>query len=356
MKTLLPFLLLLLHFSQNIHGQGCLPQGITLSTQSAIDSFPINYPGCTKISGILTIQGDDINNLNGLSQITVIGASLYVQLCPALTSLQGLSNLQAIGTVGPTRSMFITNNPLLTSLDGLEHLTKVDGNMDISQNESLENIQSLSNLKSVGKMCWIQQNTALSNLAGLQNLKSVGEDLIIEELPLLNNLKGLDSLKMIGGTLMIQFNEHLRSLDGLSPELKITQFLFLTLNPELSYCAVEAICHFLKETPENLANCANAPGCTGISDILAHCQVSTGTESLPVEPSFTLFPNPCRDYLSVDLEGSYDLELFDVLGKHLLSISATGSTTLDTSTLPAGRYFLAYRTAKQRGLASFMKE
>ena len=42
----------------------CLPEGITFTTQSQIDSFQVNYPGCTEIEGDLDLQGSGITNLN----------------------------------------------------------------------------------------------------------------------------------------------------------------------------------------------------------------------------------------------------------------------------------------------------
>jgi hypothetical protein len=39
-------------FSHSItFSQGCLPEGITFTTQAQIDSFQIDYPGCTEIEG-----------------------------------------------------------------------------------------------------------------------------------------------------------------------------------------------------------------------------------------------------------------------------------------------------------------
>ena len=60
-KIGLCFLMLLLSFS--MFSQSCLPQGISFTSQAQIDSFPINYPGCTEIEGPVTISGSNIKNL-----------------------------------------------------------------------------------------------------------------------------------------------------------------------------------------------------------------------------------------------------------------------------------------------------
>ncbi|MBK6273625.1 MAG: hypothetical protein IPF58_02550 [Saprospirales bacterium] len=54
-----------------IAASNCIPSGtaVTLTRQSEVDSFPINYPGCDVIEGGLTISGNDIVNLNGLIEL-----------------------------------------------------------------------------------------------------------------------------------------------------------------------------------------------------------------------------------------------------------------------------------------------
>jgi hypothetical protein len=38
------------------YSQGCLPEGITFTTQAQIDSFQINYPGCNAVEGNVIIE------------------------------------------------------------------------------------------------------------------------------------------------------------------------------------------------------------------------------------------------------------------------------------------------------------
>jgi hypothetical protein len=75
----------------------CLPEGITFNTQAQIDSFQVNYTGCTELFGSVTISGSDITNLNGLNILTLINGKLIVDMDNALTSLAGLEGLTSIG-------------------------------------------------------------------------------------------------------------------------------------------------------------------------------------------------------------------------------------------------------------------
>ena len=51
MKKLILFLALAALCHSIVFSQGCLPEGITFTTQEQIDNFQTNYPGCTEIEG-----------------------------------------------------------------------------------------------------------------------------------------------------------------------------------------------------------------------------------------------------------------------------------------------------------------
>jgi len=95
----------------------CLPEGIIISTQEQIDNFQVNYPGCIEIEGDVTINGDDISDLNGLDVLTAIGGSLTIESNNLLTSLAGLNSLTSIGG-----NLEIIANTVLSDITGLENI------------------------------------------------------------------------------------------------------------------------------------------------------------------------------------------------------------------------------------------
>ena len=95
----------------------CLPEGITFATQEDIDSFPVNYPTCIWIEGDVTINGDDIADLNGLDVVTAIGGNLSIMNNDILTSLAGIENITSIGG-----NLEIAGNTVLSELTGLENI------------------------------------------------------------------------------------------------------------------------------------------------------------------------------------------------------------------------------------------
>jgi len=179
MKKLLLVTLISL-ISLTVLSQSCLPEGITFTTQSQIDSFQILYPNCTEIEGNVTIRGEDIVNLNGLNLLTSIEGNLKIghyyiiwmsYACDgtSLCDLSGLDNLSSIG--GDLR---IYCNQFLVSLTGLENLTSIGNDLIIGGysvepigffgNTSLIDLSALYNLTNVGNYIKIMANDALLSL------------------------------------------------------------------------------------------------------------------------------------------------------------------------------------------------
>ena len=183
-------------------GNNCLPEGIYFSSQEQIDNFQLNYPGCTEITGYVTINGSDISNLQGLNVITTLHkrlliGELYPTSCnPNLHNLSGLENLSYIGSF-----LGLEWSTALQNCTGLNNLQHIRGYLKLWGLGNLNSMDGLGNLTSIGQFLDISQNGSLENLTGLENLNSIGEQLVINYCPSLQNLSGLESLNNIGGEL-----------------------------------------------------------------------------------------------------------------------------------------------------------
>jgi len=178
--------LLTLVFPFILVSQSCLPEWIEFTTQSQIDSFQINYPGCTVIEGDVWIYDDDITNLQGLD---------------VLTSIEGDLNIGATWSSG---------NTSLVSLSGLNNLISVGGDLNIINNESLESLIDLGNLSSIGRDLSIKINPSLTSLTGLEGLTFIGGDLWIWYNDVLSNCEVqsiCDYLVSPNGSVNINHNE-----------------------------------------------------------------------------------------------------------------------------------------------------
>jgi hypothetical protein len=253
----LPILLFSLFSFSSAVAQNCLPNGITFTTQSQIDNFHLNYPGCTQIIGDVEITGNNITNLNGLTSLASIEGGLFIYNNPLLTSLSGLNTLHNIGGMG----LWMENNPGLTTLAGLGSLSTIGGlyigesmpltnlaglshvcliyprGVEIKNNQSLADLTGLDNVQSIGILsvsgsCLSSLNGLnsvtslngaleiiecpnLTDFSGLDQVESIGDYLYIESCPSLSHLTGLGKLASIGGKLYISGNQNLIDLNGL---------------------------------------------------------------------------------------------------------------------------------------------
>ncbi len=235
----------------------CLPYGnFYFFTQDEIDSFQSDYQDCTELNGFVKIKGNDITNLTGLSAVTVIGGYLYIQNNPLLTSLSGLENVSSIGSPGDLfwirgndtlidltglqnvtsigGDLWIDDNNSLTTLAGLDKLNAVHGELKIVGNDTLSSLTGLDSLKLVSGRFSLLDNHPLSSLIGLNNLDSVNGDFMISDNDFLTDLMDLESLVYTGGSLSICCSHSLSSLSGLEKLTHIVGSLEIFGDPLLS--------------------------------------------------------------------------------------------------------------------------
>jgi hypothetical protein len=384
MKTL--FLLLSFFvFNYCTQAQGCLPGGITFTTQAQIDNFQTNYPGCTEIEGNVTI-GDpnginDITNLNGLNILTSIGGRLSIGIINTLaiqnlTSLSGLENLTSIGG-----SLVIFSLPL-TNLSGLEGLTSIGDSLYIAFNNSLSSLTGLNNLITVGGGVFIGHfgnpwwdNPALTSLTGLESLSSIGNDLFIGYTAL-SNMAGLNNLTSIGGNLSLVISDQsgsgipiLTSLAGLENLTSCSginiygntalanltgleniypgsiTFLSISLNSSLSTCDVQSICDYLASPGAEINIQDNATGCNSQSEVAAAC-ISGFEEAINPGNSINIYPDPNNGKFTISSTSEINsIEIYNMQGVRIysdLQLNQQSSVEIDVSDCAKGIYFIRF--------------
>ncbi|GAB4242420.1 MAG: T9SS type A sorting domain-containing protein [Saprospiraceae bacterium] len=287
-KHLCPLLFLVLSiFSFNNELSAQCPVDYTLDSQAKVDSFPILFPQCKELEGVLTINGDDITNLQALSGLTS-AENLTIQFNSQLSSLSGLDNLEKI----PGHFVLNVNNGL-ESLDGLQNLDSIGGSFYMNNNHDLLDLEGLSSLHTVGGKFSIIGTSELQNMAGLENLHKVGQFFISNNYSLttmagLEGLREVDELSLIGN-----YNENFDAfvnLDTIGKLLYIADNFFLTdisgfenldviaegyvtikNNGKLSNCAAYAICAAIALTPAKVHIANNKPGCDNSSEVSSDC-------------------------------------------------------------------------------------
>ena len=151
-------------------------------------------------------------NLNWLSNLTTIGNSLYIRYCTSMTDIDGLSNLTNI--TGQYRFFQFSHNTALKNLNGLRNLNTNIFRLELGYNLSLLNIEGLENIN-ITNTLYIHDNPVLTTLTGVESITRLSDELFINDNNSLNDLQGL---RNINSALEIHLyrNGSLSSLDGLN--------------------------------------------------------------------------------------------------------------------------------------------
>jgi hypothetical protein len=177
------------------------------------------------IAGHIVLRETALTDLHDLSCVVSV-RSVDVSYNPGLTSLEGL---EAVASAGPSAlggpGLFIWGNDnltslaqfdalesaqfniganaQLTSLDGLEHLT--EGAVTVEWNAALTSVRGLAGLRSASRL-YIASNEALTSLHGLQELRTIELDLWIDRNASLVDLDALYGVETVGGEIRIVDN------------------------------------------------------------------------------------------------------------------------------------------------------
>lgn len=258
---LLAFTFFLLRLTAQAQTCGVIHQTITLNTQAQVDAFPTTYPGCTRLLGELRVEGNNIVNLNGLSNIQLVDQSIWILNAPLLTNLNGLSNLKSTFSVGlwnlplltdlsgleslDSAGIRIFNCPAVTSLSGLQnlrHLSSIDlSNTGIPDFKPLTSLQSLEyislsppnpNLKNFDGLqvltelggLWLSQNMVIEDFTGLDNVTKMGAIDLWGEI---DSFKGLSKLDTISSWFVVFSNSNVSNFKGLD-SLKFVDMMIVS--------------------------------------------------------------------------------------------------------------------------------
>ncbi|KAA6439009.1 DNRLRE domain-containing protein [Dyadobacter flavalbus] len=186
----------------------CPNRNLVFESQGAVDNFPNRYPGCKALKASLIIRKDQVTSLEALNGITSIAGNLEI------TDNFGLANLHGLETLTSIKGNLYTYNSGLTNLGGLENLTEIGGSLNLGPAAKLTSLAALQNLRSIGKDIDLY-GINVQNLAGLQNITSINGRISMVSLHALTSLQGLHNLTRTGMTFSILGALKLTNLNGL---------------------------------------------------------------------------------------------------------------------------------------------
>ncbi|MCI5058896.1 MAG: T9SS type A sorting domain-containing protein [Flavobacteriales bacterium] len=373
-KSILGVLFIINLMSLSTFAQTCLPNGITFNSQTEIDDFPNDYPGCSQVLGEVRVFdfSGDVKNLDSLAQINSIGGELFMFVLDSLQSIQGLQNLDSVK--GGLRMINVSGiqdlqglNSLkyvsphleisrvdhLISLSGLDQLNRIDGNLIIDHNANLKSLSGLENVVSIRDTLEITWHDSLLNLNGLNGLKTIGGRLMIESNDGLLSLDGIDSLNHVYDGILIAYNDYLsdiQALDNISPD-SLPPFTnsgtglsgwgyYFHHNDSISHCDLNGICDYV-QTPNSGYLIAGGTGsCTHNGALESSCFLVTNIVE-DNENDYFIFPNPTSDDFYLDLVVLQALELRNAHGQRIWRRQFNkGLNHISTEHLDPGIYFL----------------
>ncbi len=317
MKRIIITSTILLFSCFNMNAQTCLPDGISFFAQSQIDSFMINYPGCTEIEGFLAVGIE-----NGWDDIDI-------------ANFDSLINVSSIGGY-----FKLWNNDPLSDFTGLNNLVSIGGDLLIESNSSLESLIGLENLASIGGEMKIYANNYMTSTEGVDNLISIGGDLKIQNNNALPSINGLMSVESIDGGLTITSNYSLLSLGGLNniAASSITS-LSVTSNASLSECAIQSVCDYLDLADNVVSISNNASGCNNVSEVEQVC-VALSVGNLNTENQWSIYPNPSTSIVYISADQSIDhISIYNQIGKLIIQKSGDVNS-INVSNLSPGAYII----------------
>ena len=326
-KTFLFSIFIYLLFNQSAFAQNCF--NITLESQQQIDNFAINYPGCTEITGGLTIEENasgEITSLVGLSQITSIRNDLMIRGNDSLKTLTGLENI-ALVRLG---DISIRNSYALHSLEALNGMTLFEEDLIYTirfQNTGNDEAYDVVILDTLDTYLDPSSFKILSTSHPKNLLASLEADRYLTFS--FKNIFLPDSTTDFEGS-QGYVNYMITPIDGLAEQTKIYNraSIYFDQNPPV-----------VTNTTENIL-------------------MSDTTSIVELEGvSIRLFPNPFSEQLYLqsaqDLDGM--IQLLDLNGRLLMQRMIEGNTEIDLSQQPKGYYYLRIKIGNQLATKKVVK-
>ncbi|MFY0630010.1 MAG: T9SS type A sorting domain-containing protein [Flavobacteriaceae bacterium] len=150
-----------------IFSQNTFVGDVVLISQTDVDDFASN--NYDSIDGNLAVPFfSDVSDLSGLISIKSVTGSVVIWNEPQITSLQGLNNLETIG------GEFKISDLSIVDFDELSSLKEIGGNLTISNNSVLSHIDGLKNLDRINGYLEINKNALLVSINGLESLDHIG--------------------------------------------------------------------------------------------------------------------------------------------------------------------------------------
>mgnify|MGYP000031649953 CR=1 FL=1 len=184
---------------------------ITLSDVTITDKDLASFSCVKRINGDFFIKDcPNISSLVGLNNLVEVKGKVV------LNSL-GLLQLNDVNSLVQCQTLEVKNMPYLSTINGFNGLTKVNGIVSLLANKNITKITGFNSLQEIYGDLSITENAELLFVAGFNNLESLTAGALkIESNNKLTSLSGFNSLSKIFNTLAIKKCPELTEISALT--------------------------------------------------------------------------------------------------------------------------------------------
>ena len=198
-----------------------------------------DFSNLETLGGIL-LYSAYLTSVSGLENITNFSEFLYVSEINNTIDFSGLSNLVSVD--GYFRISDMQHPFNISQFQSLESI----GSLHISRNSNLQSLQGLENITEIVGDVTISNNN-ITSLEGLNYLHTINGNLYMYGNSNLSDLTALSNLQVLNGYLKIFYHDALTSLTGLENlDFSTVTKLSLSQNENLSFCNLDNICEYIE--------------------------------------------------------------------------------------------------------------
>lgn len=197
----------------------------------SLEGFPKSSININRISiedNINLISLTGLEFVTHLENLNIAGNSVLSD-----TNLNVFKNLESI-----TGQLILSDLPVLKTFEGLENLNTIGDGIGISKNPELLNIEGLKNAV-IKNDIWVNDNNLLTSLNGLESVSTELNRLSIKNNSALTNLDALKGIEFIKQYFFIENNPLITNLDAFSNVKSVYKLRIIDNNSLVSFCGLK---------------------------------------------------------------------------------------------------------------------
>lgn len=172
---------------------------------------------------------ESLLSLEGLENLTEISGELEIRDNKLLENIEALKSLKKVNQLN------VSYNPMLSSLEGLNNVSgTLPEGLQLYKNKRLQDITQLSGITLVGKYLVVNSNFSIQSLEGLHNITAIENGYLgVRSNNHLKDLKGLRKMSIVGEEIQINSNPLIKDLKGLEKLTGVGKFFYIKQNGNL---------------------------------------------------------------------------------------------------------------------------